>query len=176
MEEHELIRLCLRHDPKAQRMLYDSYASAMLGVCYRYTKNVTDAQDVLQEGFVKVFTKLHQYQGTGSIAGWIKTIMVHSAISYLRKQKLLTIDVSEALNNAIAEQHQLPDVPLATKQVAEAIRALPTGYQTIFNLYAVEGYSHAEIAQMLGISEGTSRSQYARARAILQQQLLAAIK
>jgi len=140
----------------------------MLGVCYRYTKSVTDAEDILQDGFVKVFRHLHSYKKEGELGAWIRRIMVTTALNYLKKNKQYRIELSFEGNDAL---HPVVDndaeVKLSAKELAELIRQLPTGYQTIFNLHAVEGYTHVEIGKMLGISEGTSRSQYSRARSLL---------
>src|ERR1700722_16479047 len=127
MDHHQLVKDCLRGDGAAQKQLYEHFAGAMLGVCYRYTKSMVDAEDVLQEGFIMVFRNLHKFSFSDDG----------------------------------------PEVSLNTKELAELIRQLPPGYQAIFNLHAIEGYSHVEIGKILGIKEGTSRSQYARARALL---------
>jgi RNA polymerase sigma-70 factor (ECF subfamily) len=169
MDHQQLVRDCLREKLPAQRQLYDLFAASMLGVCYRYTKSMEDAEDVLQEGFVKVFKNLHQFKFEGELGGWIRRIMVTTAINYLKKniryQTELLFD-DEHLH-AIANDH--PEVLLDAKELAQLIRQLPPGYQTIFNLHAVEGFTHVEIGKALGIQEGTSRSQYARARALLIQ-------
>ena len=170
MDHYALVKDCLKGKPAAQRGLYDQFAGLMLSVCYRYTKSMADAEDVLQEGFVKVFLNLHQYKFQGELGGWIRRIMVTTAINYLKRnaryqsELVFTEDHLHVVNN---EQH--PEVKLQAKELADLIRQLPPGYQTIFNLYAVEGYNHVEIGKMLGIRESTSRSQYARARALLIQ-------
>lgn len=170
MSDAELVKECLKGRASAQKQLYDQFAGTMLTVCYRYTKSVTDAEDVLQEGFVKVFKNLHQYRNTGELGGWIRRIMVTTAINYLKKNARYQHDLvfpDEHLHVATLEHH--PEVRLDARQLADMIRQLPPGYQTIFNLYAVEGYSHLEIGKILGIQESTSRSQYARARGLLIQ-------
>lgn len=148
-------------------MLYEHFATSMLGVCFRYTKSMTDAEEVLQEGFVKVFTRLNQFKGDGELGAWIRMIMVNTALTYLKTNKRYRHDLSfdEMPLHVVSTEN--PAVDLQAKELAELIRQLPTGFQTIFNLHAVEGYSHVEIASMLGINQGTSRSQYARARALL---------
>ncbi|MBE7172765.1 MAG: RNA polymerase sigma factor [Williamsia sp.] len=166
-DQQKLIKDCLRGKPPAQRQLYDQYAGFMLGVCYRYTKSMEDAEDVLQEGFVKVFTYLAQYKADGELGAWIRRIMVNTAINYLKKHKRYQTELlfsDPALHPVSADN---PEVDLSAKELAELIRQLPPGFQTIFNLHAVEGYSHVDIGKLLGIHEGTSRSQYARARALL---------
>lgn len=139
----------------------------MLGICYRYTKSTKDAEDVLQEGFVKVFLNLGQYKEQGELGAWIRRIMVNTALNYLKRHRQYRSEMvftEQPLHPVAAEN---PELTLQAKELADLIRQLPPGYQTIFNLHAIEGFSHVEIGQMLGISDGTSRSQYARARALL---------
>lgn len=168
-DHHQLVKDCLRQKPEAQKLLYEIFASTMLGVCFRYTKSMNDAEEVLQEGFIKVFTRLSQYKGDGPLGGWIRKIMVNTALNFLKTNQKYRYDLSfdEMPLHAVSTEN--PEVNLHAKELAELIRQLPTGFQTIFNLHAVEGFKHVEIASMLGISEGTSRSQYARARVILIQ-------
>jgi len=167
MDYHQLVKDCLRGDSAAQRQLYEHFAGAMVGICYRYTKSMADAEDVLQEGFIMVFKNLHQFTFSGELGGWIRRIMVNTAINYLKKNSRYQTDLlfSEGVLHPVSNDD--PEVTLSTKELAELIRQLPPGYQTIFNLHAVEGYSHVEIGRLLGINEGTSRSQYARARSLL---------
>ena len=167
MSERQLVKDCLRGKPEAQKQLYEQFAKNMLGVCYRYTKSTRDAEDVLQEGFVKVFLNLKQYKFNGELGAWIRRIMVNTALNFLKRH-------SRYNREMFFEEHPLhpvtdenPVIILQAKELADLIRQLPPGYQTIFNLFAVEGYNHSEIGEMLGISDGTSRSQYARARALL---------
>lgn len=167
MDYTQLLKNCLKQKPDAQKMLYEHFAPSMLGVCFRYTKSISDAEEVLQEGFIKVFTRLNQYKGEGELGGWIRTIMVNTALNFLKTNQKYRYELSYDDMPLHVVSTENPAVKLQTKQLAELIRQLPTGFQTIFNLYAVEGYKHAEIASMLGISEGTSRSQYARARMLL---------
>jgi len=164
---HQLVKDCLKGKPAAQRALYEQFAPLMLGICYRYTKSRADAEDVLQEGFVKVFRYLQQFEGRGELGAWIRRIMVTTAINYLKRNSPYQTDLSYndmALHPVSTDN---PEVMLDAKDLAELIRQLPPGYQTIFNLHAIEGYTHVDIGKMLGINEGTSRSQYARARALL---------
>jgi RNA polymerase sigma factor (sigma-70 family) len=167
MDNYKLVKQCMKGDRKAQLMLYEQFAEAMLAVCYRYTKSRQDAEDVLQEGFVKVFTRMHQFKFDGELAGWIRRIMVNTAINYLKKNSKYQSEMvfTDAVMHPVSTDE--PEVRMNAKEIAALIRQLPTGYQTIFNLYAVEGYSHGEIAEMMGINEGTSRSQYSRARSLL---------
>lgn len=168
MSEHDhIIKGCLQNDRASQRELYHLFADTMLGVCYRYTKSQADAEDILQEGFVKVFQNLHQYRGEGALGAWIRRTMVTTALNYLKRnaryQGQMAFD--DVALHPVADEN--PQVDLDAKELVGLIRQLPTGYQLIFNLYVTEGYTHVEIGQLLGISEGTSRSQYARARALL---------
>lgn len=169
MDDNQLVKECLKGKSAAQRLLYDRFASPMLAVCYRYTKSVADAEDVLQEGFVKTFKSLEQFRGQGELGAWIRRIMVTTAINYLKKNSRYAAELVFGEEHLHAVSTHSPQVSLDAKELAALIRQLPSGYQTIFNLYAVEGYSHLEIGKILGIQEGTSRSQYARARALLIQ-------
>jgi RNA polymerase sigma-70 factor (ECF subfamily) len=128
---------------------------------------MSDAEDVLQDGFIKVFKNLHQYKFDGELAAWIRRIMVNTAINYLKQQSRSRLDLSFNESNLHPVSNEDPEISLTVKELAELIRQLPTGYQTIFNLHAVEGFTHVEIGKLLGIHEGTSRSQYARARGLL---------
>ena len=167
MDYNKLVKDVLKLKPEAQRQLYEHFAQQMLGVCFRYTKSIADAEDILQDGFIHVFKNFHQYKSEGELGAWIRRIMVNAALNYLKKNKKYQHDLSFDNLPWHPVSVDNPDVKLDTKELAELIRQLPTGFQTIFNLHAVEGYTHVEIASMLGISDGTSRSQYARARALL---------
>jgi RNA polymerase sigma-70 factor (ECF subfamily) len=167
MTDQQLVKNCLKGRREAQHLLYETHAEYMLGICYRYTKSMTDAEDVLQEGFIKVFKNLHQYKFDGELGAWIRRIMVNTAINYLKQQSRSRVDLTFPESNLHPVSNDDPEINLTVKELAELIRQLPAGYQTIFNLHAVEGYTHVEIGQLLGIHEGTSRSQYARARALL---------
>jgi RNA polymerase sigma factor (sigma-70 family) len=167
MDDYQLVRDCLRNKPVAQRLLYERFAKTMLGICYRYTKSLKDAEDVLQDGFVKVFTRLHQYKFEGELGAWIRRIMVNTSLNFLKKNSRYSNEMyfDEQPLHPVADDN--PEVIVQAKELADLIRQLPFGYQTIFNLHAVEGFSHVEIGEMLGISDSTSRSQYARARNLL---------
>jgi RNA polymerase sigma factor (sigma-70 family) len=169
MDQKNLVKDCLKQKPAAQRQLYELYAPVMLGVCYRYTKSVKDAEDILQEGFVKVYRHLSQYKFEGELGAWIRRIMVTTALNYLKRNRKYQSEMSfeEISLHPVANEN--PALILQAKELSDLIRQLPTGFQTIFNLYAVEGFTHGEIGEMLGISEGTSKSQYARARYLLIQ-------
>jgi len=167
MSEHQLVKDCLKGKPEAQRKLYELYAKNMLGVCYRYTKSLKDAEDVLQDGFVRVFLGLQQYRFEGELGAWIRRIMVNTALNFLKRNRKYRDEMvfTEQPLHPVADEN--PAMDLDAKELADLIRQLPQGYQTIFNMYAIEGYTHVEIGEMLGISDGTSRSQYARARSLL---------
>ncbi len=152
---------------RAQKEFYDHFAPLMFGICYRYTKSSADAEEVLQEGFVKVFHNLHRFRNEGELPAWMHRIMVNTALNYLKQNKRYSGDLSYDEINLHPVSVENPEIHLQAKELADLIRQLPTGCQAIFNLHAVEGYSHVEIGEMLGIHEGTSRSQYARARSIM---------
>ncbi len=143
----------------------------MLGVCYRYTKSIEDAEDVLQEGFIKVFTHLHQFKREGDIGAWIRRIMVNTAITYLNKHKRYKkeMGLDEIQLHPISDEN--PEIKMGAKELADTIRQLPAVYQAIFNLIAVEGFEHKEVSQLLNININTVRSQYSRARAMLVAKL-----
>lgn len=171
MNEAQLIAGCLNGDRRAQKELYDSYSRKMMGVCLRYVSDRETARDLLQEGFVKIFTSMHSYAGTGSLEGWMRMIFVNGALEYLRKTDILrnSADIG-SVNEQLGEDENVIS-KLSAEELMNLIGKLPDGFRTVFNLYAIEGYSHKEIAEMLHITESTSRSQYVRARQWLQEQL-----
>lgn len=164
----DLIRGCIEGDRRMQEELYRRFSPKMYALCLRYASNAEDAQDALQEGFVKVFRNLANYRGTGSFEGWIRRIMVNTAIEQYRKSTNL-FPVTEAMENTIKDTGWDVFDRMGTKDLHSCIRELPQGYRTVFNLYVVEEYTHREIAEMLGISEGTSKSQLARAKTALRE-------
>lgn len=168
MTEEALLKGCLSNNAAAQRELYNKYSSKMLSVCYRYAHNREDAEDMLQEGFIKVFLQIHTFENRGAFEGWIRRIIVHTCINILKKNKKFneSVDIIHASGIQVREE-SVPAI-IQAKQVVECIRMLPIGYRTVLNLYAVEGFSHREIAGMLDIEESTSRSQYTRAKAMLE--------
>ena len=172
MTEQTIIAGCLHNDAIAQRELYNRYSPKMLSVCYRFAQNREDAEDMLQEGFIKVFTQIHTFQNKGVFEGWIRRIIVHTCINFLKKYKKFNdnIDLDYATGLQVKEE-TIPSM-MQGKQVIECIRHLPMGYRTVLNLYALEGYSHREIGEMLNIEESTSRSQYTRAKAMLEMILI----
>jgi RNA polymerase sigma-70 factor (ECF subfamily) len=172
MTEQAIIAGCLHNDAAAQRELFNTYSPKMLSVCYRFAHNREDAEDMLQEGFIKVFTQIHTFQNKGSFEGWIRRIMVHTSINFLKKYKKFTenLDLTSAENLAVQEE-SIASI-MQSKQVVACIRLLPIGYKTVLNLFAIEGYSHREISTLLDIEESTSRSQYTRAKAMLSNILI----
>ena len=172
MTEEAMLKGCIRNQAVAQQELYYRYSPKMLSVCYRYAKNREDAEDMLQEGFIKILGQLTQSENRGALEGWIRKIIVHTCINNLKKNKKFTesVDLIHASGVHIREE-SVPAIVQA-KQVVECIRLLPIGYRTVLNLFAVEGYSHREIAGMLEIEESTSRSQYTRAKAMLEDILI----
>jgi RNA polymerase sigma factor (sigma-70 family) len=172
MTEEALIVGCLQKDPSAQRELYNRYSPKMLSVCYRFAQSREDAEDMLQEGFIKVFTQIHTFQNKGAFEGWIRRIVVHTCINLLKKHKKFNENVDLAYADSVyVREDSMPSI-LQAKQVIECIRLLPVGYRTVLNLYAIEGYSHREIGEMLEIEESTSRSQYTRSKAMLENILV----
>jgi RNA polymerase sigma-70 factor (ECF subfamily) len=169
MTEELILQGCRKNDPAAQQLLYQKYSPKMLSVCYRYAKSREDAEDMLQEGFVKIFLQINRYEHKGSLEGWILRVIVHTCINHLKKYKKFNdvVDLAYAANLIIREDN-IPGIVQA-KQIVESIRALPIGYRTVLNLYAIEGYSHKEIGSMLEIEESTSRSQYTRAKNLLEE-------
>jgi RNA polymerase sigma factor (sigma-70 family) len=172
MTEESILKGCLRNDAVAQKELYNRYSPKMLAVCYRFAHNREDAEDMLQEGFIKVFSQIHTFRNQGAFEGWIRRIIVHTCINNLKKNKKFNESVD--LIHATAMQVREESVPsiVQAKQVVECIRILPIGYRTVLNLYAIEGYSHREIGSMLDIEESTSRSQYTRAKQMLEDILI----
>ena len=172
MTEELIIQGCLNNLAPAQEALYERFSPRMLGVCYRFAKNREDAEDMLQEGFMKVYAQIHQFRSMGSLEGWIRKIVVHTCINSLKKNKKFSdsVDLIHAAKMHINENN-IPSM-LQAKQVVECIRMLPIGYRTVLNLYAIEGFSHKEIGDILEIQESTSRSQYTRARSMLEDILI----
>ncbi len=168
--EHELVKGCLAADRNCQELLYGRFARRMYAVCLRYARHNEEAQDLLQEGFIRVFEKLDSFRLEGSLEGWVRRIMVHTAINHFRRKA--------SQQERIGMDH-IPEVPVSSnaigtlgeQELLALVSDLPDGYRHVFNLYAIEGYDHAEIASMMGCGESTSRSQLAKARKMLQLRL-----
>jgi len=154
-----------------QEELYRRFSPKMYAVCFRYANNADDAQDLLQEGFIKVFRNLHRFRAEGSFEGWIRRIFVNTSIEHYRKKSVHTSSVSEKEQDSIEDADISALENLAQNDILKIIQELSPGYKTVFNLYVVEGYAHKEIGELLGISEGTSKSQLARAKSILQKKI-----
>lgn len=166
-----IIKACIEGNRLGQEELYRLVAPKMYGVCLQYTGNEDDAKDIMQDGFIKVFRKIEQFSGKGSLEGWIRRILVNTALEkYRSKVHLQSIDEHDNINVEIVDQYVLES--MTAEEIAQLIQNLSPKYRLVFNLYAVEGYSHKEIAEKMGITEGTSKSNLSRARVILQQKVL----
>lgn len=171
-DEKTLIEACRNGESWAQKLVYEQHASTMMSVCIRYVGNYETARDILQDGFIKVFTKIDSYTGAGAFAGWMRRVFVTTALEYLRQNNALkqSKELDDFHNKFEDYQPSIID-KITADDLLNCIANLADGYRTVFNMYAIEGYSHAEIAEMLGISENTSRSQFMRARNILQREV-----
>jgi RNA polymerase sigma factor (sigma-70 family) len=169
-KEEDLIKGCLRGERVSQKQLYEQHASRMYALCYRYVKDPMQAQDILITAFTKVFEKIGQFKNEGSFEGWIRRIMVNEALTFLRKQRSMYVETDLEQADREPDYDQLSD-HLEAEDLLNMISQLPAGYRIVFNMYAIDGYSHKEIAEHLGISENTSKSQLSRARTYLQKLL-----
>jgi RNA polymerase sigma factor (sigma-70 family) len=171
MTEEQLVHGCVKGDPSAQKLLYQQFCRRMMSVCMRYANDREQAQDMLQDGFVKVFQKIGHFRGDGPLAGWIARTMVNTALDHIRRNKPYdhSLDLAEAEHLHQEDGQALSG--MTTDELLALIQALPAGYRTVFNLFVIEGYAHREIADMLGISENTSKSQFMKARAYLRKLL-----
>jgi RNA polymerase sigma factor (sigma-70 family) len=174
LTDTELIKGCIREDGSCQKALFNRYASPLLGVCYRYARSKEDAEDILQDAFIKIFNKISQFKGEGSFEGWMRRVVVNTALkkySVSRYSKEMSVEqVYETIHTETVEAPAFNH--LTEKDLLLLINNLPDGYRIIFNLYVIEGYQHDEIANMLGIQPGTSRSQLVKARNLLQKEIL----
>jgi len=170
IDEKQLIDGCVNGDPWAQKLLYEQYSEQMMAVCVRYVSDRETARDLMQDAFVKVFSNIKTYTGIGSFGGWIRRIFVTTALEYLRKNDALKQSTSIDNYDYSIENMDVSILDkISAEELMKCVEALPNGYRTVFNHYAIEGYAHAEIATMLDISENTSRSQFMRARKMLQK-------
>ena len=167
IRESQLIENCIKGERKSQKELYELFSGKMFSICLRYSKNQMDAEDILQEAFVKLFNNLHRFRGEGSFDGWVRRIFVNTAIEHIRRKNLNTT-VGEGLENSVQDKHYNALDRLYEKDIINYSNNLSNGYKTVFNMYAVEGFSHKEIANHLGITESTSKSQFSRAKALLR--------
>lgn len=169
-KEDELIKGCMKRDRSAQQQLFDLYSSKMYALCYRYVRHAMEAEDILVTAFTKIFERIDQFKGEGSFEGWMRRVMVNEALTYLRKSRAMYLETELEQADREPDYDQLGD-HLEAEDLMKMIQELPAGYRLVFNMYAIDGYSHKEIAEQLGISENTSKSQLSRARVYLQKML-----
>ncbi len=172
MTEQSLIKACSQNNAVAQRELYNRFSGMLFGICYRYAYNREDAEDMLQEGFIKIFSRINSFENKGNFEGWMKRVIVHTCINYLKKNQKFTDHISlENAQNLEAKEEGIAS-KLLGKQVIECLRLMPIGYRTVINMYAIEGFSHKEIGDILEIEESTSRSQFIRGKSVLESILI----
>ncbi len=169
-DEQELIKGCIRRERAAQKRLYETFSGKMYSLCCRYVKDSMEAEDVLVTAFTKILDKIEQYKSEGSFEGWIRRIVVNESLNYLRRNRNMYLEMDLEAANYEPDYHSISD-HLEAEDLLKMIGELPSGYRIVFNLYAIDGYSHKEIAEQLGISENTSKSQLSRARTYLQKLL-----
>ena len=170
----KIVKGCIKGDRAMQQVLYERYYSKLMVVCYRYSKDRDEAKDLLHDGFIKIFKSLHKYNFSGSLEGWMRRLMVNSAIDHYRKQKnIFSLNESQVQNELAETESSEDDIysSFNTQMIMEAVQNLSPAYRTVFNLYAIEGFSHKEIAEKLNINIGTSKSNFAKARQNLKNQL-----
>lgn len=170
-KDEELIDGCRRQNRQAQKRLYEQYSSKFYALCCRYVKDKMEAEDVLITAFTKILDKIDQYTGEGNFEGWMRRVMVNEALSYLRKHKNMYLETTIEAANYEPDYNKLEN-QLEAEDLMKLIETLPSGYKIVFNMYAIDGYSHKEIAEQLGITESTSKSQLSRARTALQKSLI----
>jgi len=172
MSDHQIIEGCAKHERRAQQMLYDKYSRLLLGICLRYASDKAEAEDVLQESFVKIFFNIKDYTGTGSFIGWLRKVAVNTAITNYHKNLKYRyhVDIDDYVSVETGVTSFEEDF-FTSEELFKILNELPTGYRMVFNLYAVEGYKHKEIAELLGIDINTSKSQYSRAKAVIREKL-----
>jgi len=160
MDDISLVKECVKGNAKAQRLLFEKFSGKMMAVCLRYSKNKDEAEDVLQEGFIKAFSKLSDFSNQGSLEGYIRKIMVNSSLDAIRKNSKFLKDISlESIDYQVGNGNFIVE-GLNAEDLMLLINSMPDGYRIVFNMFAIEGYTHQEIASTLGISESTSKSQY----------------
>jgi RNA polymerase sigma factor (sigma-70 family) len=172
MSDPQIIELCAKHDRKAQQELYDKYSRLLLGVCLRYATDKAEAEDILQDSFLKIFFNIKDFSGTGSFIGWLRKVAVNTAITHYHKNLKYRyhVEIEEYVSVETGVTSFEEDF-FTSDELYKVLNELPTGYRMVFNLYAVEGYKHKEIAEMLGIDTNTSKSQYSRAKAVIRDKL-----
>ncbi|MCB2206679.1 MAG: RNA polymerase sigma factor [Bacteroidetes bacterium] len=172
LTDEQLLEKCLQNDRKAQNKLYTKYSSRLFGTCLRYAKNYTDAEDILQEGFIKIFKYLKDFRNEGHFEGWMRKVMVTTAINFYKRKNLLNKEIDPEYVNT--PSLATPDAIslISNEELLSIVQELPEGYRMVFNLNSIEGYSHKEISEIMNISVNTSKSQLSRARNALQHKLL----
>ncbi len=168
--EAELIKGCIKRERSAQKRLYETFSSRMYALCCRYVKDSAASEDVLVTAFTKILDRIDQFKGEGSFEGWIRRVVVNEALTYLRRNRSMYIETDLVAADREPDYQQISD-HLEAEDLMNMIQELPAGYRIVFNLYAIDGYSHKEIGDQLNISENTSKSQLSRARMFLQKLL-----
>lgn len=172
MSDHQIIEGCAKHESKAQQLLYDKYSRFLLGVCLRYSSDKAEAEDILQDSFIKIFINIKDFSGTGSFIGWLRKVTVNTAITHYHKNLKYRYHVEiEDYVSAETGVSSFEEDFFTSDELYKVLGELPAGYRIVFNLYAVEGYKHKEIAEILGIDTNTSKSQYSRAKAVIRDKL-----
>jgi RNA polymerase sigma factor (sigma-70 family) len=172
MSDQQIIEGCAKHERKAQQLLYDRYSRFLLGICLRYAIDKAEAEDILQESFLKIFFNIEDFSGTGSFIGWLRKVAVNTAITHYHKNLKFRYHIEiEEFVSAETGVSSFEEDFFTADELHKVMNELPAGYRMVFNLYAVEGYKHKEIAEMLGIDTNTSKSQYSRAKAALRDKL-----
>ena len=172
MSDQQIIEGCASHERKAQQVLYDKYSHFLLGVCLRYARDKAEAEDILQDSFLKIFSNIKDFSGTGSFIGWLRKVAVNTAITHYHKNLKYRyhVDIEEYVSVETGTTSFEEDF-FTSDELYKVLNELPTGYRMVFNLYAVEGYKHKEIAEILGVDTNTSKSQYSRAKAVIRDKL-----
>ena len=173
LNEQELISACIDNDPRAQKLLFEMYAGKMLGVCARYCPNIEDAKDAMHEGYIKIFKQIHKFKGNSKLQTWMTRLMIYTAIDHFKQSIKYNYyekdeDIYKASGIMDTEELEYDDEEININDLYAVINELPNGYKMVFNLYAIDGFTHKQIAERLNISEGTSKSQLSRARKMLQ--------
>lgn len=172
MSDRQIIEGCAKHDRKAQQVLYDKYSRLLLGICLRYSSDKAEAEDILQESFLKIFFNIKDFSGTGSFIGWLRKVAVNTSITHYHKNLKFRyhVEIDEYVSVETGVTSFEEDF-FTSDELYKVLNELPAGYRMVFNLYAIEGYKHKEIAELLGIDVNTSKSQYSRAKAVIRQKL-----
>jgi RNA polymerase sigma-70 factor (ECF subfamily) len=182
VEDMQLVQACLDGNTRAQNQLFEKYSGQMMALCLRYGSDYDEAQDMFQNGFIKVFKKLHMFTGKGALGAWIRRTMANNALDQIRKRKreknnVSFSDVSYQLESEVIESPFDDEEPLLSRdKIMELVQQMPTGYKTVFNMYVVEEYSHKEIAEQLEITESTSKTQYRKAKGYMRQLITEELK